>query len=254
LSAKNLATMLTIYVYTPTKSDTFPIVAAAAGIPSETLATLNRLQNNRALPTCKNLLLPSMPGIFIATNPKTPLERLIAASRGDTPGVLVHIPTGDGVVTDFRFIPGDTFTPNERFFFMEPGMFMFPLERFRVTSEFGSRISPISHRRSFHAGVDLAAPNGVVVRAAADGVVITVAKSPVYGNYIILKHNNAWTTLYGHLSKTTVHTHQHIQAGDQIGNVGSTGESTGPHLHFEVRQNGKPQDPQNYFRTPQEKQ
>ncbi len=96
----------------------------------------------------------------------------------------------------------------------------------------------------FHTGLDMAAPYGTPVQAADDGVVIATGFDPYgYGNYVVLGHPSARATLYGHLTKATVHAGDKITQGQQIGLVGSTGNSTGPHVHFEVLVDGLPVDP-----------
>ena len=94
-----------------------------------------------------------------------------------------------------------------------------------------------------HQGIDLAAPEGTEVFAAADGVVTAAGFDPVYGNYIIISHSNNWKSLYGHLSTIDTVLRTNVKSGNFIGRVGSTGQSTGPHLHFELRQDGKAFDP-----------
>jgi murein DD-endopeptidase MepM/ murein hydrolase activator NlpD len=171
------------------------------------------------------------------------LEKLIAASRGEDAGALITVNLPDGTVEQFRFIPGDGFSPTERSFFLNPDTFHFPLNLYRLTSSFGMRVSPISGKTSMHGGLDLAAPMGTDVYAARGGIISESGNSPIYGNYIIITHKNGWTSLYGHLSAILTKLQSNVQTGELIGRVGNTGLSTGPHLHFELRQNGAPQDP-----------
>jgi murein DD-endopeptidase MepM/ murein hydrolase activator NlpD len=236
-----VARELTLYSYTPTPEDDFFRLAARCNIPYDAIATLNRLSHTPAFPDGA-LILPSMPGVFMPENPESDLEKLILSSRGAEAGVSLTINTPGGRQR-FRFIPGDKFTPNERAFFLNPGRFGFPLQKFTLTSAFGQRISPISGRLSAHSGLDLAAPQGTEVSAAGEGVVIETSQNPVYGKYVVIQHEGGWTSLYGHLSSITVDLRTRVKQGTLIGRVGSTGLSTGPHLHFELRQNGKAQDP-----------
>jgi murein DD-endopeptidase MepM/ murein hydrolase activator NlpD len=101
-----------------------------------------------------------------------------------------------------------------------------------VTSCFGPRWGRL------HAGVDLAAPDGTPIVAAGAGVVVRAGAAEGYGNAVLIDHGNGFLTHYGHLSAITVTVGQHVTAGEQIGNEGSTGHSTGPHLHFEVHLGG----------------
>lgn len=108
----------------------------------------------------------------------------------------------------------------------------------KVTSGFGYRVHPVTGNRSFHTGIDLAAAQGTPVLAAYGGTVQETGYTNGRGNYILIKHSDALQTLYCHLSKVEVEKAQKLEAGTQIGLVGSTGMSTGPHLHFELRVDG----------------
>ena len=116
-----------------------------------------------------------------------------------------------------------------------------------ITSGFGWRMHPILGYQRFHSGVDFGADYGSTIRAADRGVVIFAGWYGGYGNAVIIDHGNNITTLYGHTSGLYVSEGQAIERGQPIAAVGSTGLSTGPHLHFEVRQNGEPVDPMAYF-------
>ncbi|AEV81787.1 peptidase M23 [Actinoplanes sp. SE50] len=110
------------------------------------------------------------------------------------------------------------------------GTWVDPNPTARVTSCFGERWGRL------HAGVDLAAPDGTPIVAAGAGVVVRAGVAEGYGNAVLIDHGNGWLTHYGHLSRITVAVGQVVRAGEQIGNEGSTGHSTGPHLHFEVHE------------------
>ncbi|HEY9825266.1 MAG TPA: peptidoglycan DD-metalloendopeptidase family protein [Stenomitos sp.] len=123
-----------------------------------------------------------------------------------------------------------------------------------ITSNFGWRVHPILGSSRFHNGVDFGAEEGSLIRAADNGVVISAEWAGGYGNAVIIDHGNGLTTLYGHTSQMFVTAGQSIQKGQPIAAVGSTGLSTGPHLHFEVRRGGEPIDPMpflsNYAASP----
>jgi murein DD-endopeptidase MepM/ murein hydrolase activator NlpD len=118
-----------------------------------------------------------------------------------------------------------------------------PLEFSRVSSGYGMRFHPISRQQKAHLGVDYAAPTGTPVRTIGDGVVTFAGWQRGYGNVIEISHRNNQTTLYAHLSRIDVQRGQSVTQGDRVGAVGSTGASTGPHLHFEFRDRGVHQDP-----------
>jgi len=123
-----------------------------------------------------------------------------------------------------------------------PGSFSWPVTG-TITSPFGWRSNPFGGSPEFHQGLDIAAPSGTTVTAAAGGTVIMAQWYGGYGNYILIDHGGGYSTGYGHLSAIYVSNGQSVSRGQAIGAVGSTGQSTGPHLHFEVRINGKPVDP-----------
>ncbi|MEH1772770.1 MAG: peptidoglycan DD-metalloendopeptidase family protein [Nostoc sp.] len=116
-----------------------------------------------------------------------------------------------------------------------------------TSSPFGWRMHPILGYRRFHAGLDFAASYGSKIRAADSGTVIFAGWYGGYGRAVIIDHGKGITTLYGHTSELYVTEGQTVERGQAIGAVGSTGFSTGPHLHFEVRRNGTPVDPTNYL-------
>jgi len=118
-----------------------------------------------------------------------------------------------------------------------------PMEFSRVTSGFAMRMHPILNSWKQHKGVDYGAPSGTPVRAVGDGVVEFAGQQNGYGNVLEIKHSNQRSTLYAHLSRIDVRKGQHIEQGQRVGAVGSTGWATGPHLHFEVKVNGAQQDP-----------
>lgn len=109
-----------------------------------------------------------------------------------------------------------------------------PLQNGIVTSEFGGRINPITNAAEKHKGLDLSAPEGSSIYAAADGEVILAQNSSSYGNYIIIDHGGGLKTLYAHCSKLLIEKGDSVKKGQMIAKVGSTGQSTRSHLHFEV--------------------
>jgi len=118
----------------------------------------------------------------------------------------------------------------------------------RIASGFGYRIDPFYRTPKLHAGVDFTAPRGSAIYATADGVIQRLERRAWgYGLHIIINHGNGYTTLYGHMSKTMVKIGQKVKRGQRIGSVGSTGKSTAPHLHYEVKKDGVHQNPAFYF-------
>jgi murein DD-endopeptidase MepM/ murein hydrolase activator NlpD len=125
---------------------------------------------------------------------------------------------------------------------------LWPIEG-RVTSSFGEREDPINGEGAFHSGIDIAAPYGSAVRAAADGDVIATRFAAGYGREITIDHGHDVVTVYGHLSAMIVVPGQHVTRGQVIGYVGESGRATGPHLHYEVRVHMVPVNPHKYLRV-----
>lgn len=118
----------------------------------------------------------------------------------------------------------------------------------RVASGFGYRIDPVYKTVKFHAGLDFSAPQGTPIYATADGRVTTAGnKSNGFGNHVIINHGFGYETLYGHMVRVKVRNGQIVKRGEVIGWVGSTGKSTGPHLHYEVHKGGRNIDPIYFF-------
>ena len=125
------------------------------------------------------------------------------------------------------------------------------IEFIGVSSEFGIRIHPITKLLSFHSGIDIVALLNTPIHSTAHGEVIEVIRSDVgYGNYIKIMHHNNIETLYAHLKSIKVKVGELVDANQIIGTVGNTGRSTGPHLHYEIIENGILTNPLNYFRVP----
>lgn len=181
--------------------------------------------------------------------------RISDTTAGDISGLTVDIadcvlPEEDGLF-DLGFEEEEIYdgTPNEAFKIPSPdavddGVYnmdfrhVMPVASYRVSSKYGYRVHPISGNTTFHYGVDLAAASGTKVVSVADGTVSETGYGSINGNYIKITHADGFVTHYAHLKSIGVKKGQKVKAGEKIGAVGSTGYSTGPHLHFEVRKNG----------------
>lgn len=117
-----------------------------------------------------------------------------------------------------------------------------------LTGTFGQRMDPFSGEGAFHTGVDISSQYGDSVRATADGIVIGASERAGYGRLVVIDHGFGLSTYYGHLSTLNVVVGQQVRRGDVVGNVGVSGRSTGPHVHYEVRINGAPVNPMRYLR------
>ncbi len=129
------------------------------------------------------------------------------------------------------------------------GMFTFPCPSYtRISDDYGMRMHPTLGKQMMHNGVDFAAPSGSPILAAYDGTVVSAAYSSSMGNYVMIDHGDGLITLYMHASRLLVSSGEDVTAGQKIALVGSTGRSTGPHLHFGVRKNGSYVSPWNYLK------
>ena len=160
------------------------------------------------------------------------LEEILGANGLDAAGTL---PVGADVLVPVT-LPGQAVV-NQR---GERHPFIWPV-RGMVSSPFGIRDGRL------HEGLDIAADSGTPIVAAADGSVVYAGPAGTYGLLVILMHGSGWSTYYAHCDRINVTVGQNVTAGEVIAAVGSTGHSTGPHLHFEVRQNGYPSDPEAFM-------
>lgn len=230
---------LHFYRYTATKEDTLQTVTARLMLRIETIATANAIQTQDGALTGVTLFFPDAPGLFIPEDAQSPYELMLKKAHAPDAQSPRYCING----RQYVFLQNERMTNTERAFFLDTNMVM-PLEKHVLTSRFGYRTSPISGEWKFHSGIDLASPLGSDVFACKAGTVtVAASKNAVYGNYIILQHAGGMTSVYAHLSKISVKVGDAVLAGRKIGEVGSTGMSTGPHLHFEVHVNGNPTDP-----------
>lgn len=126
-----------------------------------------------------------------------------------------------------------------------------PIAKMSLSSSYGMRVHPITGRVARHNGIDIPAPRGTPIYATADGIVGRAQVLGGYGNYVEIEHGNAIQTRYGHMTRFVVRSGQPVKQGDVIGYVGSTGRSTGNHLHYEVRIEGAPVNPMPFVQADQ---
>lgn len=230
---KGLAASLRFLRYRVKPGDHFYRIVTSTHQDPDTLASLNSLVSPEDVEPGMELLIPNARGLF--TDEAQPGAFAVA----DLPGRF--------------FMPGSRFHEEELKLFRGDG-FVYPLAAFVVTSNFGSRLDPFTRRITFHGGLDLAAPEGTFVAASRSGIVRYAAMAGGYGRLIVIDHGHGYKTLYGHLKQMLVRPGQSVRAGEKIGLVGSTGRSTGPHLHFELRKDGRLERPRmvhgELFRTP----
>ena len=122
-----------------------------------------------------------------------------------------------------------------------------PLKKGRVSARYGNMKNPYTQKIMHHNGIDIAAPKGTEIYAAADGKVEIASDKKGPGKHILLQHDNGYQTFYSHCDSLLVQQGQQVKSGEVIAYVGETGKATGPHLHFEIRKDEKPQNPEEYL-------
>ncbi len=223
------------YKYKP--EDTLYTVAKKFGTDVNSIRSTNYIEAIGLLYPGKLLIVHNKKGLLYKVKPNEDLYS-IAKKFKKEPQQLLLVNDKPG---NYKFSAGEyIFIPETYIKFKD---FMLPLFNTRITSQFGERIHPIFQTLKFHEGIDLKQRYGAAVRAACDGKVIFAGWAEGYGKLIILKHHKGYTSYYGHLSKIRVKPGQKVYKGQIIGNVGTTGWTTGPHLHFEIRKNGVPVNP-----------
>ncbi len=211
-----------------------------------TVISINGIKDVTDIPAGKKLKIPNTDGIIYTVVNGDTLERLARRYSITVNNLLDVNNLASSVLSKGQelFIPGGTLSASE----LERAMgerFRNPLKaKYYLTSRFGRRVDPISGRKnSMHTGIDMACPMGTPVYASMSGTVEVAGWHNSYGNYVIISHKDHYQTLYGHMSKILTTKGTKVSQGDKIGLVGSTGYSTGPHLHFTVYKNGNLVDP-----------
>jgi murein DD-endopeptidase MepM/ murein hydrolase activator NlpD len=236
---------VSLFLYQVRDGEDLFSLSARLNVAYDALVTLNGAETREIFERKHTVLVPSQPGTFVRDPPQTQMEELMLSQRMQlrlpSQSLTVRLPETERA-QPMRFFPGDAFSKLERLYFLRV-LFAFPVARGTISSPFGSRSDPFSGYLSFHNGVDIAAAVGSEVVAAQDGTVAETGADETLGNYVVLSHANGYRTVYGHLSALTVKTGENVAKGMTIGKVGLTGRTTGPHLHFEIREKGDSRDP-----------
>lgn len=238
LIAQNKICFPFFYKYFATENDTLLTISSRCNISYETLASLNRIPSVHADITNKYIYLPTSPGLFIPKEPLTTIESILNLRNFENLEYSCY--NIDGEL--FIYLQNEKFSSTERLFFLDDRI-RSPLPQGILSSEYGLRKSPISGKILFHNGIDLAAELNTPVLACLSGKIIECGYSEVYGNYVVILHDNNIKSFYAHLSSYTREKNSLVSTGDVIGYVGITGLTTGPHLHFEIYVSGQTKDP-----------
>ncbi len=238
---------VTYQKYTVRSGDTISGIARRFGLTNiSTLIAINHIENVRTLRSGQKLKIPSQDGLIHVVKAGESLNALSVKYHVSLEEICdandisdVNLYKGQEI-----FIPGAKMDSSSLRKAMGE-LFIYPIKAsWRLTSRFGPRADPFTGVKSSHTGIDMACPTGTPVYAAMSGKVVYAGWSNIFGNYVIINHENGYQTLYGHLSKMCVKNGARVTHSTKIGLVGSTGYSTGPHLHLTVYKNGKLVDPQ----------
>lgn len=234
--------------YTVKLGDTLSEISKDNNIKIGTLISFNKITDVRRLQVGTELMIPQYDGIpyeiksgdslsSISKKHNISVNSILDANNLDSdvlkPGEILYIPGAAMNEFDYKKAMGT--------------LFIYPT-RGRLSSGFGYRPDPFTGKIRFHNGLDLANALGTRVAATMSGIIADVGDRPSgYGKYVIVKHPNGYQSLYGHLSRVTVREGQYISQGEKLGEMGNTGRSTGPHLHFSIYKNNSPVNPANYL-------
>lgn len=237
---------VTFSEYKVRSGDTISGISRKFGLSNiSTLIAVNGISNVRQLKSGQNLKIPSADGLVHSVKSGDSLSSL-SVKYGVTVEDLLDVNDLESQVLtagQTLFIPGARLS-SETLRMAMGELFTWPLKgSWRLTSNYGRRADPFTGVTSFHTGIDMAMPSGTPVYSSMSGKIESVGYTNIFGNYVIIKHVNGYQTLYAHLTKSLVKSGQNVAQGAKIGLVGSTGYSTGPHLHFTVFKNGKLVDP-----------
>ena len=224
---------MTAVGYTLRSGDTVTSVAQDHGLTVETVLSYNKILSPRFLRAGQTLKLPNRDGLLITLDQATPVATL-AVNYQVFPSLLLlanRLPEDTKTVGGELFVPGAHVDPVKLRKLLGENFF-WPTKGGRISSYFGRRNDPFTGLLTSHSGVDIAVPYGSPVLASGDGVVTNTGFSSVLGNYIRIDQGQGFASVYGHLSAILTKPGRRVLAGQQIGRVGSTGYSTGPHLHF----------------------
>jgi murein DD-endopeptidase MepM/ murein hydrolase activator NlpD len=239
--------VLQTQTYTLKKGDMLSSVAKQFNLTLGTLISFNNIKNVRRVGNGTTLVIPNTDGVLytavtgdslsgIARTSKIPYEKILEANSLSTPvitpGQKVFLPGATLSTWDLKQASGE--------------LFIYPVRGY-ITSRFGTRRDPFTGVRTFHNGIDLANSLGTPVRASMAGTVTDTGYNSAYGNYIVINHEGGFQTLYGHLKAFNVKVGDYVDQGQLIGQMGSTGYSTGSHTHFSIFKWHKALNPLNYL-------
>lgn len=246
ISAGVYTQAVTYQNYKVKPGDTISGITKKFGLSNiSTLIAVNDISNVRQLAAGQKLKVPSMDGVVYTVQKGDSINSIVTKYNIKTSTLLDvnELNSEELTAGQVLFIPGVALDRTTLQNAMGE-LFKMPIAAaFRYTSPYGWRSDPFTGVKSFHTGTDMACPQGTPILASQSGRVSTVGFNRIYGNYVIIDHGNGYQTLYAHMYKAIAKKGDWVSQGTKIGLVGSTGYSTGPHLHFMVYKNGNRVDP-----------
>ena len=239
---------ITYQTYRVKSGDMIGFIADAFDVTQDTIISVNNIKQSRLIQPGQYLKIPSMPGIIYTVKKNGETAETIAEKYKVSADKTAYV---NNIALDSELKAGTSlFVPEAELDWatrqeINGDLFKKPLHaRYWLSSNYGWRASPFNPgKRTFHGGLDMAVSQGTPIYAALDGTVSAVGYNATYGNYVIITHHSGYKTLYGHMKSTACRKGNFVYTNTVIGYVGSTGMSTGPHLHFTVYKNGKTINP-----------
>ena len=247
----NDAYNLSYFSYRIRPGDIIGKIAEKFDITQDAIISVNNVRNSRTIQPNEYLKIPTMPGILYTV--KKNGETIEAIAKKYEVDAEKCAGVNHTEITASLNKDSTIFVPDAALSFAERAeingdLFRKPIRaRWYRSSRFGWRANPFTGARSYHSGVDMACPTGTNIYAAMAGKVTATGYNSTYGNYVIIAHHSGYKTLYGHMSAILCHKGSYVTQDSRIGRVGSTGMSTGPHLHFTVFKNNKQVNPENLW-------
>jgi len=235
--------------HTIKSGDNISNLAITLGLNQDTIISVNKISNSRLLQVGRVLKIPNQDGVNHVVKSGETLSAIAERYKAD----VEAIHTANEIFSDDVVKGMDLFIPGARLDWAQlqeinGDLFIWPV-RGAITSYYGWRRDPFNRsRRHFHNGIDIRGSTGTAVGAAMAGRVSAVGFDRIFGNYIVVNHNAGYRTLYGHLNVIRTRTGAYVAAGERIGDIGNTGQSTGSHLHFTVYKNGATVNPRALLR------
>ena len=231
--------MLTFSSYTLEKGDILGNIAIWTGLNEDTLISVNNVKNTRLMQIGQVIRIPNQDGIYYTVQKEDTLESIAEKYKA----AVQDISTANELFSDSLKINASLFIPGARLDWVNRqeingDLFIWPCAGY-ITSNYGYRQNPFDDTsRQFHTGLDIGAAFGTPIRAAMAGRVVQTGFDESFGNYVVITHHSGYRTLYAHMNVIRTKAGAYVETGERIGDVGVTGVTTGPHVHFTVYKNG----------------